>query len=159
MSASPASIDLVSFETLPAIFALPEVRTDADFVRSINSGNYKRAIATSIHDQIVNKIATTLQDRGAEVFQDKRSVDLLAIFPDGKEEIYEIKTTNSSNLSHQLRSGFAQVLEYSYRREKHQGVTPSCFLAIDRPTIGDWQKEFMGNYGVELIALGEDGPI
>ena len=88
-----------------------------------------------------------------------QDVDLLAIFPNGSEEIYEIKTTNSSNLSHQLRSGFAQVLEYRYRRQKEIGSSATCYLAIDRPVVDDWQKEFMFHHGVRLVGAENFTPL
>ncbi|MGH6631391.1 MAG: hypothetical protein ACREB3_16815, partial [Burkholderiales bacterium] len=71
--------------------------------------------AHSLHDLMVLLIAETCRSKGAAVFEDPGSVDLL-VQHQGREYIIEVKSVTRRNFIARLRYALGQVLHYDYLR-------------------------------------------
>ena len=71
--------------------------------------------ARRLHDQMVSLIAHVCQGKGADVYEDPNSVDLLVTFRE-TDFIIEVKTVTPENFVTRLRYAVGQVLHYDYLR-------------------------------------------
>ena len=85
--------------------------SNATIEASYDSGLTQRS--HRLHDEMVILIANICRSRGASVFDDHRSVDLLAEF-EGVEHIVEVKSATSHNIVDRLRYAIGQVYHYEF---------------------------------------------
>lgn len=85
--------------------------SSATIETSYDSGLTQRS--HRLHDEMVILIANICRSRGASVFDDHRSVDLLAEF-EGVEHIVEVKSATSRNIVDRLRYAIGQVYHYEF---------------------------------------------
>lgn len=116
--------------------------------RSIESV-YSADLAESahrLHDAMVNLIASTCTARGANVFEDPATVDLLVQFRE-LEFLVEVKSVTPRNFISRLRYAIGQVLHYEYLRQ-FQSTTPRrCVLAVAAQVPpGTWCIDFVNNH-------------
>ncbi|MEF2231867.1 MAG: hypothetical protein V3571_13125 [Pseudodesulfovibrio sp.] len=116
----------------------------------IIEGMRKRAQQTRLHDSIVYDAATLLKGKGFEVFEDRNSVDLLAINQQ-EELLIEVKTITLRNIASRLRLGVGQLAEYRYRREMNNRSRPSSVLVV---SSGFDCPEWMTTYFENDIGMG-----
>ncbi|WP_289012021.1 MULTISPECIES: hypothetical protein, partial [Bacteroidota] len=69
-----------------------------------------------LHDSMVILIASVCKSKGAEVFEDAKSIDLLVRYHD-IEYIIEVKTITSKNYVKRLRYAVGQLLQYDFLLE------------------------------------------
>jgi hypothetical protein len=128
-------------------------------LENLRKGHIKRAAKTAIHDSIVKDLAKKLTDGGARVFEDRDSVDLLAIWPENKEAIFEVKTISRRNFQPRLRLAIGQLKEYGYRRLVSNGTDPEKIIVINTPIPENtWQINFLNDYlKIGLMCKNEQG--
>jgi|GEM_PF-1126937 len=121
---------------------------------NIRLGHIARQQKTLLHDRIVGAVAKKYKDRGWDTYEDKNSVDLLAI-KDNSHVIVEVKTVTSRNLSHRLRLGIGQLSEYRYRSARYAKVRPSTALVLsNKANFPDWMVDFFSSeMDMELFSL------
>lgn len=66
-----------------------------------------------LHDSMVDFIAKRCVDKGAEVYEDKSSIDLFIKY-NGREYLIEVKSVTPNNFIQRLRSAIGQVNQYDY---------------------------------------------
>jgi hypothetical protein len=116
-------------------------------IGNLRAGILKRKIKTRLHDQLVSDLADVCREKGGTVFEDPNSVDLLVIWPNKKESIFEVKTVTGKSLQQRLRLALGQVQEYAYRRIKQTGLEPDKSVAIDMALPESaWQLDFLNGY-------------
>ena len=106
-----SSISLNEFDPATLGGSTTVTTTSPTIESSYDSGLTQRA--HRLHDEMILLIANTCRSRGASIFDDKRSVDLLAEF-EGIEYIIEVKSVTPRNLVGRLRYAIGQVLHYEY---------------------------------------------
>jgi hypothetical protein len=99
-------------------------------VERIAQGRKQQERSSKLHEEIVQLLAGKLQDNGYSVYEDKNSVDLLAMRSGDKEAIIEVKTITKRNFSRHIRLGVGQLSEYRYRRELQMQSRPTGILVI-----------------------------
>ena len=129
-----------------------------ELLERIKSGIFKRHAKTVLHDQMVADIARRLQSYGAEVFEDRNSVDILAIWSGVGQAIVEVKTVNRRNFASRIRLSVGQVEEYAYRRSLDSDLPCDKAIAINASVDqASWYSDFL----VERLKIGLiciDGP-
>lgn len=111
-----------------------------------------------LHAAMIDELPRILVGRGAEVYEDPASIDLLVRLG-GVESIIEVKTVQPRNVRPRVRLGIGQLFEYQYRREKEIQQRPTLALAIssnvkrDDPII-----DFLnGHLNMALITRSDAG--
>jgi hypothetical protein len=138
------------------------VRTVQPF--SSTTGNYdpaKRALllekATSIHELLVEKCASSIRDLGGDPIEDQNSFDVASI---SMNVIIEVKSVNEINAMSQVRKAIAQLLEYRYRHRKLFVKTPRLILVTNKNLVDLVEEEIINflqeDQGISLYWLNED---
>lgn len=122
----------------------------------IEKGHRKRQEKTLLHDKIVGLLAKRYVNNGYSVFEDRNSVDLLAV-KDDRHSILEVKTVTPRSLTNRIRSGVGQLCEYRYRREVEARVRPTSALVLsNKAAFPQWMIDyFSDDLGIELLSLSE----
>ena len=110
--------------------------------------------AHRLHDTMVRLIADRCLSKGAAIFIDPRTVDLLVQYS-GIELLLEVKSATSANYVRKLRGGLGQVLQYDYLRSKesHTPRRKALAVTIDIPD-SHWSTDFVANYlDMDLVSL------
>jgi len=145
-------INLTAFDFGPAP---PQVAAPgtADTIESV----YRAELTTSqhrLHDQLVLLIGRTCRAKGADVYEDPNSVDLLVHFR-ATEFIIEVKSVTPKNFIARLRYALGQVLHYDYLRSA-QAEEPRrkvIALAAKLPNTS-WSIPFVRDYlDMDLLSL------
>jgi hypothetical protein len=144
-SASPPDSDMPNLDLASAL-------------NNLRAGIMKRKMKTILHEQLVAEIAKKCRDKGGSVYEDPNSVDLLVVWSDARESLFEVKTVTSKSIQQRLRLALGQVQEYSYRRQKENGTEPDKSIVIDLPLPkGAWQIDFLNSYAnTGLICKSSD---
>lgn len=110
--------------------------------------------ANCLHDRIVALIGSTCRSRGAQVWDDPDSVDLLAAFQ-GQEFIIEVKTVTPRNFVRRLRYALGQLLHYDYLRSGECSVPRRKVIALAaRLPQESWCIPFLNDHlDVDLVSL------
>lgn len=118
---------------------------------------YTAELTTSqhrLHDQMLALIGRTCREKGADVYTDPSSVDLLVRFM-GTEFIVEVKSVTPKNFIPRLRYALGQVLHYDYLRsiETTEPCRNVIALAARLPSTS-WSIPFVTDYlGMDMISL------
>jgi hypothetical protein len=106
---------------------------------------------------MVLAIAQKCESKGATVWMDPASVDVLADFGE-TELIVEVKSVTSHNLVRRLRTAIGQLLQYDYyrSRESDKPRRRAIGFAATVPTDA-WYVAFLNEYlDMDLLSLNGD---
>ena len=153
LGASTGSITLRDFDET----ALGAATAEGNGAGRTITSTYDAGIANNnhrLHDLMVIYIARTCRDKGARVYDDRGSVDLL-VNHHGDEYIVEVKSATPHNFVGRLRYALGQVLEYDYRRSLQSQASRRKVIAIAAqvaPT--SWSIPFLNEYlDVDMLSL------
>ena len=118
---------------------------------------YRAELSTSarrLHDQMVLLIAQTCQSRGARIFEDRSTVDLL-VEHRRREFIVEVKSVTPRNLIARLRYALGQVLHYDYLRSPQTQLPRRKVIAFAArvPSTKLVDSVLNNHLGVDLLTL------
>jgi hypothetical protein len=118
---------------------------------------YKAELTTSahrLHDQMVLLIAQTCQAKGAAVFEDPNTVDLL-VQHQRREFIVEVKSVTARNFIARLRYALGQVLQYDYLRTTPDQLPRRKVIAFAAHIPEQsWSVGFLNNHlDMDLLTL------
>lgn len=118
---------------------------------------YKAELTTSahrLHDQMVLLIAQTCQAKGAAVFEDPNTVDLL-VQHQRQEFLVEVKSVTSRNFIARLRYALGQVLQYDYLRTTSNELPRRKVIAFAAHIPEQsWSVGFLNNHlDMDLLTL------
>jgi hypothetical protein len=118
---------------------------------------YSAELTTSahrLHDQMVLLIAETCREKGAAVFEDPGSVDLL-VQHHQQEFIIEVKSVTPRNFIARLRYALGQVLHYDFLRSSDTQLPRRKVVAFAAQIpITSWSVPFLNGYlDMDLLAL------
>ena len=110
--------------------------------------------AHRLHDEMVILIASTCRARGADIYDDPQSVDLLVVHH-GLEFIVEVKSVTARNAIGRLRYAIGQVLHYDYLRAQLSHLPRRKVLALAAVMPPDaWFIPFLNNHcDMDLLSL------
>lgn len=112
-----------------------------------------------LHDLMVILIASTCRSKGAIVWDDPNTVDLLAEY-EGLEFIIEVKSITSKNFIRRIRYALGQVLYYDYLRSTQSQLPRRKVIAV-AANVPDssWCVPFLNNHlDIDLISLRGNTP-
>lgn len=137
--------------------ALNSTATAEDFSGRTITSTYDSGIANNqhrLHDLMVIYIARICKNKGARVYDDPISVDLLIDYRD-EEYIVEVKSATPHNFVGRLRYALGQVLEYDYRRSLQVHTRRRKVIAIAAqvaPT--SWSIPFLNDHlDIDMLSL------
>jgi hypothetical protein len=118
---------------------------------------YSAELTTSahrLHDQMVLLIAQTCQSKGAMVFEDPNTVDLL-VQHQQREFIVEVKSVTARNYIARLRYALGQVLQYDYLRTTPDQMPRRKVIAFAAHIPEQsWSVGFLNNHlDMDLLTL------
>lgn len=121
------------------------------------SSVYSAELANSsrrLHDRMVSLIAHTCKAKGAKVYYDPASVDLL-VQHRKREFIIEVKSVTPRNFVSRLRYALGQVLHYDYKRASMSTLPRRRVLALAAQIPDDsWSVDFLNGYmDTDLLTL------
>ncbi len=122
-------------------------------IQSVYSAELTRT-AHRLHDQMVMLIAETCQAKGAIVFDDPDSVDLL-VQHQQQEFIVEVKSIQPRNFIARLRYALGQVLHYDFLRSGDSQLPRRKVIAVTANVPRDsWTVEFLIHHlDMDLLTL------
>lgn len=122
-------------------------------IQSVYSAELTRT-AHRLHDQMVLLIAETCQAKGAAVFDDPDSVDLL-IQHQQREFIVEVKSVTPRNFIARLRYALGQVLHYDFLRSAASQLPRRNVIAVAANVPqNSWSVRFLNDYlDMDLLSL------
>jgi hypothetical protein len=95
------------------------------------------------HKRTLDALAALMEGQGLEVTEQLDGFDLLATSAE-TGLLFEIKSWTTTNLSSQIRHGWAQLLEYRYRNRDDLPETVQMYLVLARrPPRDSWAWEFL----------------
>ncbi len=109
--------------------------------------------ANNAHRELVNLIADRIRIAGG-IPKSNQFIDLAAILE--HDCIFEMKSTNETNVKSQIRKGISQLYEYRYLQNK---PSANLVLVIEKPVIGDnsWMVDYIENdRNIQLVWDGND---
>jgi hypothetical protein len=143
------NIDLREFQGIQLPAQTPQGLT----IQSIYSAELSNR-AHRLHDQMVLLIAETCQRKGATVFEDPGSVDLL-VQHRRREFIIEVKSVTPRNFISRLRYALGQVLHYDYLRTTTSQLPRRRVIAFAAHIpANSWSVDFVNRYmDMDMLAL------
>jgi hypothetical protein len=122
-------------------------------IQSVYSAELTRT-AHRLHDQMVLLIAQTCLAKGAAVFTDPDSVDLL-VQHQQREFIVEVKSVHPRNFIARLRYALGQVLHYDFLRSADSQVPRRKVIAFAANVPeNSWSVRMLNNYlDMDLLTL------
>lgn len=107
-----------------------------------------------LHDRMVAAIAAHFESRGAAVYCDPKTVDVLVQYPD-IEFLIEVKSVTPRNTLSRIRHAIGQVLYYDYLRSKSCNTDRRKIVALTARVPDDaWYIDFLNNHlDIDLLAL------
>lgn len=111
-----------------------------------------------LHDLMVIYIARTCVEKGAVVYDDPDTVDLLVQF-NNSEFLVEVKSVTPRNFTARLRFAIGQVLQYDYLRSAQTQLPRRKVIAIAaRVPPASWSIPFLNSFlDIDLLSL--DGQV
>jgi len=108
-----------------------------------------------LHDSMVSFIAQRCISKGAEVYEDRSSIDLL-IKHDNREYLVEVKSVTPNNFIARLRSAIGQVYQYDYlfpqNNERRLGLAFTASVPHN-----SWVVPFITSHlNMDLITMDND---
>jgi hypothetical protein len=143
------NIDLREFQGIQLPAQPPQGLT----IQSVYSAELSNR-AHRLHDQMVLLIAETCRAKGAAVFEDPSTVDLLVQYQQ-LEFIIEVKSVTPRNFISRLRYALGQVLHYDYLRIPTSQMPRRKVIAFAAQIpANSWSVGFVNNYmDMDLLAL------
>jgi hypothetical protein len=122
-------------------------------IQSVYSAELTRT-AHRLHDQMVLLIAQTCQAKGATVFDDPDSVDLL-VQHHQREFIVEVKSVTPRNFIARLRYALGQVLHYDFLRSANSQLPRRKVIAFTANVPeNSWSVRLLNNHlDMDLLTL------
>jgi hypothetical protein len=122
-------------------------------IQSVYSAELSNS-AHRLHDQMVLLIAQQCRAKGAAVFEDPASVDLL-VQHEQREFIVEVKSVTPRNFIARLRYALGQVLHYDYLRIPTSQLPRRKVIAFAAQIpANSWSVGFVNSYmDMDLLAL------
>ena len=110
--------------------------------------------AHRLHDKMLLLIAQVCRGKGADVYEDPKSVDLLVIFRN-TDFIIEVKTVTPENFVARVRYAMGQVLHYDYLRSLQSLVPRRKVVALAAQLPQDsWAVPFFNTHlDTDLLSL------
>ena len=142
-------IELRAFEGIQ----LPAPPTAGHTIQSVYRAELSNS-AHRLHDQMVLLIAETCRAKGAAVFEDPASVDLL-VQHEQREFIVEVKSVTPRNFIARLRYALGQVLHYDYLRAPVSQLPRRKVIAFAAQIPAtSWSVGFLNGYlDMDLLTL------
>lgn len=123
------------------------------------TSTYDAGLANSkhqLHDLMVIHIAKTCKSKGALIYDDPNTVDLLIDFDDA-EYIVEVKSVTPRNFAIRLRYALGQVLHYDYLRSlQTQKQRRKVIAFAAQVSSSSWSIPFLNNH-LDVDILSIDG--
>ena len=107
-----------------------------------------------LHDLMVALIADTCRAKGASVWDDPKTVDLLVRYQE-VEFIVEVKTVTPKNFVNRIRYALGQILYYDYLRSE-QSTAPRRKVIAIAANVADtsWCIPFLNGYmDIDLLSM------
>jgi hypothetical protein len=122
-------------------------------IESVSSAELTKA-SHRLHDVVVLLIAETCKSKGAAVFDDPGSVDLL-VQHERREFIIEVKSVTPRNFISRLRYALGQVLHYDFLRAPDSQLPRRKVIALAANVPPDsWSVRFLNNHlDMDLLTL------
>jgi len=122
-------------------------------IQSVYSAELTKT-AHRLHDQMVLLIAQTCEAKGATVFDDPDSVDLL-VQHQQREFIVEVKSVTPRNFIARLRYALGQVLHYDFLRSADSQLPRRKVIALTANVPSNsWSVRFLNNHlDMDLLTL------
>jgi hypothetical protein len=122
-------------------------------IQSVYSAELTRT-AHRLHDQMVLLIAQACQAKGATVFDDPNSVDLLIQYRQ-REFIVEVKSVTPRNFISRLRYALGQILHYDFLRAAQSQLPRRKVIAIAAHIPQDsWSVQLLNNHlDMDMLSL------
>jgi hypothetical protein len=120
--------------------------------------NAARKRATVVHQQLVRAMIDVIRNRGY-IPRFNRSIDLTVELPEGNY-LFEMKSCNARNMTHQIRYGISQLYEYRYI---HQGsiTEPQLWLVLEQAPENDnqqWYIDYLiSDRGINVCWIVDEG--
>lgn len=120
--------------------------------------NYDYALSRKgyfLHDSMVSFIARRCASKGAEVFEDRSSVDLFIRYR-GREFLIEVKSITPHNFIHRLRVAIGQIKQYDYllpkKAERRLGLAFTAHIPDQ-----SWTIPFVTSHlNMDLLTMTDD---
>lgn len=120
--------------------------------------NAARQRANVVHQQLVRAMINVIRNRGY-VPRFNRSIDLTVELPEGNY-LFEMKSCNARNMTHQIRYGISQLYEYRYVH-RDSVIEPRLWLVLEQAPENDnqqWYIDYLINdRGISVCWLVEEG--
>lgn len=108
-----------------------------------------------LHDSMVDFIAHRCASKGAEVYEDKQTIDLFVKF-ESKEFLIEVKSITPSNFIKRLRFAIGQVNQYDYLIKPNTHRRLGLAFTADIPAES-WVIPFVTNHlNMDLLTMAND---
>ena len=152
-STSSSQINLRSFDE--ELLATPS--SSATTSRTAIELSYSLELSLSqrrLHDLMVALIANLCLSKGASVWDDPKTVDLLVRYQD-MEFIIEVKTVTPRNFVNRIRYALGQILYYDYLRSR-QSIAPRRKVIAIAANVADtsWCIPFLNGYmDIDLLSM------
>jgi hypothetical protein len=146
-------VELRSFQGIELPQGTPLPHMGNLTIQSVYSAELTRT-AHRLHDQMVLLIAQTCLAKGAAVFTDPDSVDLL-VQHQQREFIVEVKSVHPRNFIARLRYALGQVLHYDFLRSADSQVPRRKVIAFAANVPeNSWSVRMLNNYlDMDLLTL------
>jgi hypothetical protein len=147
---APTEMQLRAFEPVQVV---ADRATDQLTIESVYPSELANH-AHRLHDAMVNLIAAKCVSRGASVFEDPSTVDLLVAYRD-LEFLVEVKSVTPRNFTSKLRYALGQVLHYDYLRSLQSHVSRRRVIAVAAQVPPQsWSVQFLnGHLDFDFLSL------
>lgn len=112
------------------------------------------------HKLILQQLEEFLELKGCNPLENEH-IDLFAKIPNNGNFLFEVKSTNSSNLLSQTRKGVSQLYEYRYRYKDKIGYDVSlCLVYPNKPSQIEWLEDYLClDRNIGVVWFGENGQL
>lgn len=140
-------------ENIPS-YSASKKRIDPEITR------IRRQKSNLNHKLILQQLEEYLELKGCSPLENEH-IDLFATIPDNGNFLFEVKSTNSSNLLSQTRKGVSQLYEYRYRYKDKIGYDVSlCLVYPNKPSQIDWLEDYLClDRNIGVVWFGDDGQL
>jgi hypothetical protein len=144
---------IVIHDNLQAYQEASERISQADHVVTVYRNQAKAERSHNSHKRLVNLVASRIRNSGG-IPKANQFIDLATTID--HDFIFEMKSTDASNLRTQIRKGISQLYEYRFLQNKPDA---RLVLVIESPLDGadEWYKEYIEqDRSIHLVWDGDD---